>query len=70
MCALIFYLFPKGMSVMMISTELDLIGKLHKSQRTVSIGSPGALQTEAQMIVKHFQDQVSNFQAVENNLVN
>jgi len=25
------YLFPKGMSVMMISTELLLMGRLHKS---------------------------------------
>ena len=37
------YLFPNGMSVMMMSTELVLMGKSHKSHRTVSMGSPDTL---------------------------
>ena len=41
--ALLSYLFPKGMSVMIMSTELVLMGRLHKSQRTVSMGSPDML---------------------------
>lgn len=41
------HLFPKGMSVMMMSMELVLTGKLHRSQRTVSIGSPHALKQTA-----------------------
>lgn len=38
------YLFPKGMSVIMMSIELVRMGKQHRSQRTVSIGNPHALK--------------------------
>lgn len=43
-CASCRYLFPKGMSVIMMSMELVLMGRLHRSQRTVSIGNPDALK--------------------------
>lgn len=43
------YLFPKGMSVMIMSTELVLMGKLHRSHCTVSIGNPGVLCENKQL---------------------
>lgn len=37
------HLFPKGISVMMMSTELVLTGSRHTSHWTESMGRPGAL---------------------------
>lgn len=41
-----FYLFPKGMSVMMMSAELVLMGRRHRSHCAVSIDKPGEALNE------------------------